>query len=80
MSITAHKPQPRKRPRRELWHRKFIIWSTLQLEGRSGHYNVRFETVLRRWSVTKRRWLYLRLTPSRGWSMIGTDRRVEVAS
>lgn len=77
MTITAYKIETVKRASRELWHRKFIFRATVQLEGRGGRYVVRFETVLRRWSKSKKRWLYLRLTPSRQFTLIGTDKRIE---
>lgn len=77
MSITAYKANPRKRARRELWHRKFVLFATVELEGRTGFFDIRFETLLRRWSVGKNRWIYLRPTPSRELNLIGTDRRIE---
>jgi hypothetical protein len=77
MTITAATPATRRRPAREYWHRKFIFAATLTLEGRGGLYRVRFETVLRRWSVTKNRFVYLRCTPSRELTLIGTDKRID---
>lgn len=75
--ITAAAPAARRRPRREYWHRKFIFAATLTLEGRGGQYAVHFETMLRRWSVTKNRFLYLRLTPTRALVLLGTDKRID---
>lgn len=77
MSITAYKAHSRKRPRRELWHRKFVFWATVEIEGRTGFFDIRFEMMLRRWSVGKNRWIYLRPTPSRELTLIGTDCRIE---
>jgi hypothetical protein len=80
MSITARTTMSRSRKRRELWHRKFVFFATVELEGRSGFFDIRFETMLRRWSVSRKRWLYLRPTPSRGWALIGTDMRIDRAA
>lgn len=77
MSITAATAKPRRRPRREHWHRKFVFSATLSLEGCGGQYVVRCQTVLRRWSVTKNRFLYIRLTPTRALTLLGTDKRID---
>lgn len=76
MSITAATPATRRRPAREYWHRKFIWRSVIQLEGNGGRYLFFLEPVLRRWSISKNRFLYLRLTPTRELTLIGTDKRI----
>jgi hypothetical protein len=75
MTITLARPIPRRRPRRERWHRQFIWSSRLQFVGDPAFYHVRFEMVLRRWSVTRGGWLYRPATPANILSLLGTDRR-----
>ena len=45
-----------------IWHRAFIIWRTVHFENETGRFGIRVETVLRRWSPSRRRWIYLRDT------------------
>lgn len=76
MTITAAPPVARRRPRREKWHSKFIWNATLQFDGDVTRYRVRFETVLRRWSVTRDGWIYRPATTANILALLGTDKRV----